>query len=172
MLAPRSCPKACRVTLGSLFPECYASWASRLPHASCRPLGRLVTAATSVLWTKNRYSDGPTTVVSSRPTFSSHFIVCIRFSGIGQHASEMNCRKLDPSWEADSRSACEECSRLLWVPKAHCQMCKSPPLGLGISQLKLFCITPYFLAGIIHVKIILRFTPTSAMWSLPFKLSD
>jgi len=75
-----------------------------------------------------------------------------------------------PSWEANSLLASEETPRLLWNPKVHCLIHKSPPLIPVLSQIDpAHTLTSSFFK--IHFNIILSSTPRSPKWSHPFRFS-
>jgi len=77
------------------------------------------------------------------------------------------------SWDANSRSASVEIPRLLWDPKFHCRVHKSPPLIPILSQMHMHAvliILPYF--PNIHSTVVFPSTPVSSEWSLPVRYSD
>jgi hypothetical protein len=76
-----------------------------------------------------------------------------------------------PSWESNSHSASQETPRLLWNPKVHDHVHKSPPVVRNLSQMNSVHKFPSEFPKI-HSNIISLFMPKSSEWSLPFKYSD
>jgi hypothetical protein len=83
---------------------------------------------------------------------------------------QINSIEQNPSWEADSHSASQEISRLLWNSKVHCRVPKSPQTAHMLSQMNPVHILPHYSLKI-HFNIILPPTPMYSEWSLPFRLS-
>jgi len=73
------------------------------------------------------------------------------------------------SWEANSISACQEISCLLWNPKVHYRVHNiSIPVQSQMHPVHTF--SPYF--PNIHSNIIFPSAPRSNAWSLPLRITD
>jgi hypothetical protein len=83
----------------------------------------------------------------------------------------INSKEQSPSWEADSHSASQEISRLLWNPKVHYRVHNSPPLLPILSQLHAVHTFLLYFSNI-HFNIIFSYTPRSSKWYLPFGFPD
>jgi hypothetical protein len=77
---------------------------------------------------------------------------------------------LSPSWEASSCGATQELPRILWNPKVHFLVHKSPPLVPIHSQIDAVHNTPFYLSKI-HFNIVNPSMSWSSLWSLSFRLS-
>jgi hypothetical protein len=63
-----------------------------------------------------------------------------------------NFMELSPSSEATSCAATQEHSKMLWNPKVHCFVHKSPPLVPILSQIDLIHTTPSYLTKLrLHI---------------------
>jgi len=73
--------------------------------------------------------------------------------------------------EVNTHSASQEIPRLLWNPKVHYCVHKSPPLDTVLSQMhSVHTLSPYFPE--IHSNFIFSSTPRSLKLSLPFRFAD
>jgi hypothetical protein len=86
------------------------------------------------------------------------------------HSLTHSLLELSPSWEAANCAATEEFPSVLWNPKFHYLVHKSPPLVPIPSQINsIYTIPPYL--SKIHFNIVRPSTSWSFQWSLSFWIS-
>jgi hypothetical protein len=71
-----------------------------------------------------------------------------------------------PSLEANSFSASQEISHILWQPKVHYRVQNSPSLLLVLSQINPAHVLASYLLKV-HFNIIVPSAPMSSKWSVP-----
>jgi hypothetical protein len=99
------------------------------------------------------------------------YTLALRETKFCTYCIQCDCIGQSPAWEGNRPSASQEILCLLWYPKAHCHVHKSPSLIPVLSQMFLTHIfIPYYPK--IHSNIIVPSTPSSSEWCLHFRFSD
>jgi hypothetical protein len=78
--------------------------------------------------------------------------------------------ELSPSWETANYAPTQELPSVLWNPKVHCRVHKSPPMVPILSQIDPIHTIPPYLSKI-HFNIVHPPMSWSSQWSLSFWIS-
>ena len=111
-----------------------------------------------------RYAHGNVQLLHVIYLWTCHLIIQQnRFKTLNTYSLQQS-----PSWEANQFSASQEIPRILWNPKVHYRIHKSPSPVPILNQTDLaHAPTSHFLK--IHLNIILQSTPGCSKWSLSLR---
>jgi hypothetical protein len=86
------------------------------------------------------------------------------------HSLTHSLMELSPSWDPANCAATQEIPSVLWNPKVHYRVHKSPPLVPTQNQINPIRTIPPYLSKI-HLNIVHPSTSWSSQWSLPLWIS-
>jgi hypothetical protein len=89
------------------------------------------------------------------PTFNKHYNVSINFCKVSQYLPYL-LTELIPAWEAENCAATQELPSILWNPKLHYHVHKSPPIVPILSQINPVHTIPSYLRSILILSTHLR----------------
>jgi hypothetical protein len=102
-----------------------------------------------------------------RQFLSKHFFLS---AILPENSFTHSLMELSPSWEAANCAPTQELPSILWNPKAHYRVHKSPAMVPILNQINPIHTIPSYFSKI-HFNIVHPPTTWSSQWSLPFWLS-